>query len=74
MEAIRALMVAKRIARAEPTQAINQARSLIATGPDNLQSRFAKQRHRSLLPFSIPLPPFPMRRARTGGSAPSRTC
>ena len=41
MEAIRALMVAKRSARNERTQAINQARSLILTGPDELRARFA---------------------------------
>ena len=40
-EAIRALMVAKRSARNERTQAINQARSLIVTGPDELRARFA---------------------------------
>ena len=42
VEAIRALMVAKRSARNERTQAINQARSLIVTGPDDLRARFAK--------------------------------
>ncbi len=41
VEAIRALMVAKRSARNERTQAINQARSLIVTGPDDLRVRFA---------------------------------
>ena len=41
VEAIRALMVAKRSARNERTQAINQARSLILTGPDELRARFA---------------------------------
>jgi transposase len=41
VEAIRALMVAKRSARADRTQAINQARSLIVTGPDHLRTRFA---------------------------------
>ena len=41
VEAIRALMVAKRSARNERTQAINQARSLIVTGPDELRARFA---------------------------------
>ena len=40
VEAIRALMVAKRSARNERTQAINQARSLIVTGPDDLRARF----------------------------------
>jgi transposase len=42
VEAIRALMVAKRSARAERTQTINQARSLIMTGPDDLRIRFAR--------------------------------
>ena len=42
VEAIRALMVAKRSARNERTQAINQARSLIVTGPDELRARFAR--------------------------------
>ena len=41
VEAIRALMVAKRSARSERTQTINQARSLIVTGPDDLRARFA---------------------------------
>jgi transposase len=44
VEAIRALMVAKRSARSERTQAINQARALIVTGPDELRARFAGQR------------------------------
>src|ERR1700691_1454033 len=34
-------MVAKRSARAERTQTINQARSLILTGPEDLRARFA---------------------------------
>jgi len=42
VEAIRALMVAKRSARNERTQAINQARALIVTGPDELRARFAR--------------------------------
>ena len=41
VEAIRALMVAKRSARGERTQTINQARSLVLTGPDDLRARFA---------------------------------
>jgi transposase len=41
VEAIRALMVAKRSARSERTQTINQARSLIVTDPDDLRARFA---------------------------------
>jgi len=39
VEAIRALMVAKRSARAERTQTIGQARSLIVTGPGDLRTR-----------------------------------
>src|SRR6516164_10350242 len=42
VEAIRALMVAKRSARAERVQTINQARALIVTGPDELRARFAR--------------------------------
>jgi transposase len=42
VEAIRVLMVARRSARAERTQAINQARALIVTGPDDLRARFAR--------------------------------
>jgi hypothetical protein len=42
VEAIRALMVAKRSARAGRTQTINQARALIVTGPDDLRARFAR--------------------------------
>ena len=41
VEAIRALMVAKRSARAERTQTNGQARSLILTGPEDLRARFA---------------------------------
>ena len=37
VEAIRALMVAKRTARAQRTQTINQARALIITGPDGIR-------------------------------------
>jgi transposase len=40
VEAVRALMVARRSAAAERTQTINQARALIVTGPDDLRARF----------------------------------
>ena len=40
VEAIRALMVAKRSARGERTRSINQARALVVTGPDDLRARF----------------------------------
>src|SRR5262252_9007065 len=49
VEAIRALMVAKRSARAERTQAINQARALVVTGPDELRARFAGHRPAQLV-------------------------
>src|SRR5207237_1398513 len=35
------LMVARRSARAERTQAVNQARALLVTGPEELRARFA---------------------------------
>jgi len=41
VEAIRALMVAKRSAAGERTRTINQARALVLTGPDDLRARFA---------------------------------
>jgi transposase len=41
VEAIRALMVARRSARASGAQAVNQARALILTGPGELRARFA---------------------------------
>ncbi len=40
VEAVRALMVAKRGATGERTQTINQARALVLTGPDDLRARF----------------------------------
>jgi hypothetical protein len=40
VEAIRTLMVAKRSARSERTQTINQARALVLTGPADLRTRF----------------------------------
>jgi hypothetical protein len=45
---IRSLMVAKRSAPHERTQAINQARALILTSPDELGSRFAGKRAAAL--------------------------
>ncbi|HEV8280060.1 MAG TPA: IS110 family transposase [Streptosporangiaceae bacterium] len=40
VEAIQALMVAKRTARSGRTQTVNQARSLVLTGPDDIRVRF----------------------------------
>jgi transposase len=41
VEAIRALIVARRTARPERIQTINQARALVLTGPDDIRIRFA---------------------------------
>ena len=59
VEAIRALMVAKRSARHERTQAINQARALILTGPDELRARFAGHRTAALAAAIAALRPRP---------------
>jgi transposase len=59
VEAIRALMVAKRSARAERTQTINQARSLIVTGPDDIRIRFAKHATDALVAELASLRPRP---------------
>ena len=59
VEAIRALMVAKRSARNERTQAINQARALILTGPDELRARFARLRAAALAEVVAALRPRP---------------
>ena len=56
VEAIRALMVAKRSARAERTQAVSQVRALIVTGPEELRARFA----------GISRPRWPRRSRRCG--------
>src|SRR5438034_4284575 len=59
VEAIRALMVAKRSARAERTQTINQARALIVTGPDDLRARFAQHTAAGLVTGLASLRPRP---------------
>jgi hypothetical protein len=41
VEAIRALMVAKRSAKSERNQTINQARAIVLTGPDDLRTQLA---------------------------------
>jgi transposase len=60
VEAIRALMVAKRSARHERTQAINQARALIVTGPDELRARFAGHTPATLAAAIAALRPRPV--------------
>jgi transposase len=59
VEAIRALMADGRSARHERTQAINQARALILTGPDELRARFAGLRAGALAGAIAALRPRP---------------
>ena len=59
VEAIRALMVAKRTARAQRTQTINQARSLIITAPDGIRARFTGQTPAELVAGLATLRPRP---------------
>jgi transposase len=59
VEAIRALMVAKRSARNERTQTINQARALVLTGPDDLRARFTGHTPAALVAGLASLRPRP---------------
>ena len=59
VEAIRALMVAKRSARNERTQAINQARALSLPGPAERRARFARTRAAALAEAIAALRPRP---------------
>jgi transposase len=59
VEAIRALMIAKRSARAERTQTINQARALLVTGPDDIRARFARHTPADLVAELAALRPRP---------------
>ena len=59
VEAIRALMVAKRSAAGERTQTINQARALILTGPDDLRARFTGHTAAALVAELASLRPRP---------------
>jgi transposase len=59
VEAIRALMVAKRSARAERTQTIGQARALVLTGPDDLRARFTGHTPAALVSGLASLRPRP---------------
>jgi len=59
VEAIRVLMVAKRSARSERIQTINQARALILTGPDDLRARFARHTVAALVAELASLRPRP---------------
>jgi transposase len=59
VEAIRALMVAKRSAAGERTRTINQARALIVTGPDDLRARFTRHAPAALITALASLRPRP---------------
>ncbi len=59
VEAIRALMVAKRSARAGRTQTINQARALVLTGPDDLRIQFCAHTPADLVAGLASLRPRP---------------
>ena len=59
VEAIRALMVARRSAAGERTRAINQARALVLTGPDDLRARFTRQTPAALVAGIARLRPRP---------------
>ena len=52
-------MVAKRSAALQRTRAINQARALILTGPDDLRARFAKHTAAALVAGIASLRPRP---------------
>ena len=59
VEAVRALMAARRSATGERTQTIGQARALIVTGPDDLRTRFARHAVADLVAGLAPLRPRP---------------
>jgi transposase len=59
VEAVRALMVAKRSARSERTQTVNQARALVLTGPADLRTRFARHTVVALVAQTAALRPRP---------------
>ena len=59
VEAIRALVVARRSAAGERTRTINQARALILTGPDALRARFTRHTPAALVAGLASLRPRP---------------
>ena len=59
VEAIRALMVAKRSAAGERTQTNGQARALVLTGPEDLRARFARHTPAALVAGLASLRPRP---------------
>ena len=63
-------MVAKRSARRERTQAVNQARALILTGPDELRARFAGKGTAALAEAVAALRPRPGAPPTTRSASP----
>ena len=59
VEAIRALMVARRSAAGERTRTIGQARALLLTGPDDLRARFTRHTPAALVTGLASLRPRP---------------
>ena len=59
VEAIRALMVARRSAAGERTRTIDQARALLLTGPDDLRARFTRHTPAALVTGLASLRPRP---------------
>ena len=59
MEAIRALMVARRSAAGEPTRTNGQARALLLTGPGDLRARFTRHTPAALVTGLASLRPRP---------------
>ena len=59
VEAIRALMVARRSAAGERTRTINQARALLLPGPDDLRARFTRHTPAALVTGLASLRPRP---------------
>ena len=59
VEAIRALMVARRSAAGERTRTINQARAPLLTGPDDLRARFTRHTPAALVTGLASLRPRP---------------
>src|SRR5205809_4691983 len=59
VEAIRALMVARRSAAGERTRTNGQARALLLTGPDDLRARFTRHTPAALVTGLVSLRPRP---------------
>ena len=63
-------MVAKRTARAERVQTINQARALVLTGPDDIRARFAGHAT-GALELALPVSGLSLSCPRSSSQSPS---